>query len=252
VLRPYRVAVLVLLPPSETKTAGGSGAALRVDDLPFTALTPVRLHLLDALAELAPADVARALKVSPALAEQVVLANRTVRSAATAPALDRYTGVLYAALLDTGLSRAERARADRRLLVTSALFGLVEAGSAIPAYRLSAGSALPGRPTVPAMWKPALTTVLAELPGPVVDLRSGSYAAFAPAPDALTVRVVTAGPDGRRLSVSHDNKATKGRLARHLATTRAEPADVPAVIRVMRRGGWTVEPTGPRSVDLVI
>ena len=38
----------------------------------------------------------------------------------------------------------DRARADRRLAVGSALFGLVRGDDAIPAYRLSAGSALLG------------------------------------------------------------------------------------------------------------
>ena len=41
------------------------------------------------------------------------------------PALLRYTGVLYEALDVRGLSRAARARAAERLLITSALFGIV-------------------------------------------------------------------------------------------------------------------------------
>ncbi len=107
----------------------------------------------------------------------------------TRPALERYTGVLYDALDVGSLTRAQRARAGRRLAVGSALFGLVRAEDRIPAYRLSAGSSLPGLPTLRALpWKPALSPVrgAGEL---VVDLRSGSYASLAPVPGAVTLEV---------------------------------------------------------------
>jgi uncharacterized protein len=44
--------------------------------------------------------------------------------------------------------------------------------------------------------------------------------------------------------VSHFNKAHKGRLARALATTRAEPDDAAAVATVARRTGQHVERRG--------
>ena len=58
--------------------------------------------------------------------------------------------------------------------------------------------------------------MLAALDGLVVDLRSGSYAALAPVPGAVTVQVLSERPDGTRTVVSHFNKAHKGRLARLL------------------------------------
>ena len=135
----------------------------------------------------------------------------------------------------------------------SALFGLIRAGDRIPAYRLSAGSKLPGRPTLAARWKPALEPVLAELAENelVVDLRSGSYAALGKVPDAVTVDVVAEHADGRRTTVSHFNKAHKGRLARTLATTRAEPADAAAVAAVARRAGMRVERRGDHLTVVV-
>src|SRR4051794_1391739 len=45
--------VLVLLPPSETKSPGGSGAPLDLDTLSSPELTPVRAQLVDALVALA-------------------------------------------------------------------------------------------------------------------------------------------------------------------------------------------------------
>ncbi|MGY1886663.1 peroxide stress protein YaaA [Blastococcus sp. SYSU DS0753] len=245
--------MLVLLPPSETKAPGGDGPPLDLAALTAPQLTPVRTQLTEALVELAgdvPASRA-ALGLSPKQDEEIAR-NAALFSASTLPALQRYTGVLYDALDIGSLSRAQRARADRRLAVGSALFGLVAGGDRIPAYRLSAGSALPGRPTLRALWRPALGPVLDGVEGLVVDLRSGSYAALAPAPGAVTVTVLSERPDGTRAVVSHFNKAHKGRVARLLASTTAEPDDVVRLRGLLRRAGLHVEHDGGTALTLVV
>ncbi|MGV0658620.1 hypothetical protein ABQE40_09115, partial [Mycolicibacterium pulveris] len=45
--------MIVLLPPSETKRAGGDGPPLRLESLSRAELTPVRTALVDDLVELA-------------------------------------------------------------------------------------------------------------------------------------------------------------------------------------------------------
>jgi cytoplasmic iron level regulating protein YaaA (DUF328/UPF0246 family) len=85
----------------------------------------------------------------------------------------------------------------------------------------------------------------------VVDLRSGSYAALGRVPGAVTVNVLAERPDGSRSVVSHFNKAHKGRLARVLASTRAEPTDAAAVAAVARRAGMRVERKG-NALEIVI
>lgn len=243
--------MLVLLPPSETKLGGGDGPPLRLDALSFPALDAVRAPLVDELVELA-ADVAAsraALGLSPAQDGEIAR-NAGLRAAPTTPALRRYTGVLYDALGYPSLSRAMRARADARLAVGSALFGLVMAADPVPAYRLSATSALASG-SLAARWRPALEPVLAAVPGLVVDLRSGSYVALGRAPGAVTVRVLTEHPDGSRTVVSHFNKAHKGRVARVLATTRADPASAAELTALLRRNGFRVERAGPTALDLV-
>jgi cytoplasmic iron level regulating protein YaaA (DUF328/UPF0246 family) len=166
--------------------------------------------------------------------------------------VERYTGVLYDALDVASMTRGQRARADGRLAVGSALFGLVRAADPIPAYRLSAGSAVPGLPSLRALWRAALTPVLAAVDDLVVDLRSGSYAALAPVPGAVTVEVLSERPDGSRSVVSHFNKAHKGRLARLLATTRAEPPDVVRLRSLLRRAGLHVEHRSGPALSLVV
>jgi hypothetical protein len=245
--------VLVLLPPSETKHPGGDGAPLDLAALTAPELTPVRATIAEALVTLAgDVPAARtALGLSPTQDDEIAR-NAALTTSGTLPALQRYTGVLYDALDVASMTRAQRARAARRLAVGSALFGLVGGDDPIPAYRLSAASTLPGLPTLRAMWKPALSPVLAGVHGLVVDLRSGSYAALAPVPGAVTVQVLSERPDGTRAVVSHFNKAHKGRLARLLATTTAEPDDVVRLRTLLRRAGLHVEHDRAGGLTLVV
>ena len=150
------------------------------------------------------------------------------------------------------MTRAQRARAGRRLAVGSALFGLVRGTDLIPTYRLSAGSALPGLPTLRSLWRPALSAVLSGVDDLVVDLRSGSYAALAPVPGAVTLQVLSERPDGSRAVVSHFNKAHKGRVARLLASSTGDPTDVVGLRRLLRRAGLHVEHDGGTSLTLVV
>ncbi|WP_020671352.1 peroxide stress protein YaaA [Amycolatopsis nigrescens] len=243
--------MLVLLPPSETKAAGGDGPPLDLEALSFPELNPVRRKLADALVELAgdvPAGLS-ALGLSPRQEDELAR-NGALWSAPTLPALERYTGVLYDALGIGGLTRAGRAKAGRRLAVASALFGVVGGADRIPAYRLSGGSSLPALGTLRPLWRPALEPVLAGLDGLVVDLRSGVYAGLAAIPDAVTVRVVTE-VAGRRTTVSHHNKAYKGKLAGVLATTRAEPSTVEGLLRVAAKAGIELERTGDTELELL-
>jgi len=247
--------VLVLLPPSETKSAGGDGPPLVMAALAFPELEPLRKELVDELVELA-ADLP-ASRAALGLSERQhgeVARNAELWTSPTLPALHRYTGVLYDALDAGSLRGAAAARAGARLAVGSALFGLLRAADPVPAYRLSAGSALPGRPTLAACWRPLLDPALAALAAgeTVVDLRSGSYAALGRVPGAVTVNVLAERADGGRAVVSHFNKAHKGRLARALAVTRAEPADAAGVAAVARRAGLRVERTGAAHLDVIV
>ncbi len=245
--------MLILLPPSETKHPGGDGGPLDLAALSTPELTPVRTELVEALVKLAddPPAARTALGLSVKQDDEIQR-NAALWSSPTLPALQRYTGVLYDALSVATLTRAQRARADQRLAVGSALFGLVRGTDRIPAYRLSAGSALPGQPTLRSRWKPALSPVLAAVDDLGVDLRSGTYAALCPVPGAVTLQVLSERPDGSRAVVSHFNKAHKGRVARLLASSTAEPADVVGLRRLLRRARLHVEHDGGPSLTLVV
>ena len=241
--------MLVVLPPSETKAAGGRGAPLDLDALSFPALNPVRKELVDDVVTLA-ADVEAsraALELSERQDDEVAR-NAAIWTSRTTPALRRYTGVLYDALDAASLPPGARGR----IAVCSALFGLVRGTDPIPTYRLSGTSALPGRGGLRTVWRPVLGPVLAEVDDHVVDLRSGPYAALAPAPGATTLDVVSEAPDGARTTISHANKSFKGRAARVLATTRRRPRDAGGVLAVLHDAGLRVEQASATELVMVV
>jgi cytoplasmic iron level regulating protein YaaA (DUF328/UPF0246 family) len=258
------VPVLILLPPSEGKTAPRRGKPLDLATLGSPSLTQTRTTLLEALTTLCrddPDKAAAVLDLGPAQRD-LVHRNAGLDTAPTARADAIYTGVLYDALDFPTLSPAARRRATSRLAVTSSLFGLVRPGDRIPAYRLSGDAVLPGVGSVAGAWREVLGEAITDgmRQGLLVDLRSSTYAAFwRPTADVArrvaTVRVLHES-EGRRTVVSHFNKATKGRIVRALLEDGADPRTPKALAAALTRLGWTVEvgaatPKGTR-LDVVV
>lgn len=242
--------VLILLPPSEGKTAPRRGKALDLASLSAPSLTPTRTALLDALVRLCaeePDRAAEVLGLGPAQRD-LVGRNATLPEAPTARADAIYTGVLFDALGFDSLTPAARRRATSRVAVTSSLFGIVRPGDRIPAYRLSGDATLPGLGSVAGAWRGVLGEAVRAAMGRglLVDLRSSTYAAFwRPekdlAPRVATVRVLHES-GGKRSVVSHFNKATKGRIVRALLEDGADPRTPAALAETLTRLGWHVEP----------
>jgi uncharacterized protein len=245
--------VLILLPPSEGKTAPSRGRPLDVASLGFPALTPARTEVLDALVTVCTTDrsagpdrAAQLLGLGPTLTGEVTR-NAHLRSAPTARVDRVYSGVLYRALDVTTLSAAARRRATAWVTVASGLFGLVRLDDRIPAYRLSGNVALPGVGPVSTFWGRHLGPVVAEAAGDglVVDLRSSTYSPFWRPPRHQATRVVVVrvllGAGGRRQVVSHLNKATKGRLVRSLLEDGGRPRTPALFAEQLGDLGWKVE-----------
>lgn len=256
--------MLILLPPSEGKTAPRRGKSLDLGSLSSPLLTETRTTLLEALTSLCRDDPGEAARVLGLGTTQLDLVRRNagLATAPTARADAVYTGVLYDALDVASLSPAARRRATSRLAVTSSLFGMVRPGDRIPAYRLSGDAALPGVGPVAGAWREVLGEAIADgMRGRLlVDLRSSTYAAFwRPTKDVsrrvATVRVLHES-GGRRTVVSHFNKATKGRLVRALLEDGADPRTPTALADALTRLGWTVEVGEPTSkgtqLDVVV
>ena len=258
--------MLVLLPPSEGKTAPRRGAPVDLDALSFPSLNPMRAKVLDALVEVsARPDATGLLHVSPGLHDEVAR-NVDLRTAAAAPARSVYTGVLYGAAGLGSLTPAARRRALESVRIFSALWGVLTPEDVVPAYRLSGGADVPGVGPVAALWRAELGTVLdaQAAGGLVVDARSADYATmWRPPRDADWVAVrVERELDGHRSVVSHHAKHTRGGLTRHLLTRRARPPrDAAGLVAAARElvGAGLVDvelgapaARGPRTLTLVV
>ena len=260
--------MLILLPPSEGKTAARRGKPLKLDRLSFPSLSEARAEMLDALVTLCTTggagDAAKAAGVLGLGKTQTdqVLRNAELRSAPTARADQVYSGVLYEALDLATVDAAARRRATSWVAITSGLFGLLRPGDRIPAYRLSGSVSLPGIGQVASYWSSRLGDAVREAAGRglVVDLRSSTYASFwRPDPDVarhvVTTRVLHE-VDGRRKVVSHFNKATKGRLVRAVLQDGGKPTTPARFAEQLRDLGWTVELATPgrhgAQLDVVV
>lgn len=252
--------VLVLLPPSEGKAAGGAGAPLDVDALSLPGLARAREAVLEELVELCAADPENPVKAQEVLGlsdglKGEIAKNAGLRTAGTRPAGEIYTGVLYDALGLATLDTKARELAAESLLVFSGLWGAVRIGDAIPSYRCSMGVKLPGLGALGAYWRTPMAEVMPEVAGDelVLDLRSAAYAsAWRPkgevAGRTATVRVLQSKiVDGveKRSVVSHFNKATKGRLVRDLLSAGLTPADPAELVDALRGLGYMVEAQEP-------
>lgn len=262
--------MLVLLPPSEGKAAGGFGEPLDPQALSLPGLAPARAAVLEELVGLCAGDEVKAREVlglSEGLRGEVAK-NAGLLSAPARPAGEVYTGVLYDALGLADLPAGARARAERSLLVFSGLWGAVRIGDRIPSYRCSMGVKLPALGPLGAYWREPMAEVLPQAAGEglVLDLRSAAYAAaWKPkgevAGRTATVRVLHAQVvDGveKRSVVSHFNKATKGRLVRDLLLAGAAPGSPAELVAVLRELGYAVEAQAPAkpakawSLDVVV
>lgn len=243
--------MLVLLPPSEGKTAPTSGPPVDPGRLAFAdELGPTRERVMAALVRLsAGRSRKRALDLlglPPGLAGELDR-NAALPGAPTGPAAEIYSGVLYQHLDLASLTPRARARASERVLIASALWGVVALDDPIPAYRLSMGATLPAlRRTLAATWKPALTAAL-PADGLVVDCRSGGYAAaWRPAGGTVVaVRAFTESAEGVRKPVSHMAKATRGDVARLVAQARTDPRAPEDLAALVERSGRVVELGAP-------
>ncbi|HET8566371.1 MAG TPA: peroxide stress protein YaaA [Solirubrobacterales bacterium] len=217
--------MLVLLPPSEGKAQPATGAPVDLGSLAFAEeLRPRREELLEAL--------------DPAL-----------RGAPAAPAAEVYTGVLFKRLRLPELP----AKAQRRVLIASFLWGFVRPGDRIPGYRFSPKTRLEGIGPPATYWREALARALPDAEGElIVDMRSGVYSA-AWKPQRATLLAVRAFTEaaGERKAVSHMAKAVRGDVARALLEAKEPPTDPEAAAAIAEGAGFTVE-LNDASLDVIV
>ncbi len=209
--------VVVLLPPSEGKAAGGTGPGWAPTTGRFAELAPRRLRVANALKR-ARGGNARILGATGTLLATARAANRALLDAPTMPAWQRFTGVVWEHLDGAGLGARGLRRAREGVIVVSAVTGLSAWDDPVPDFRLKLSASLPPMGRLAPFWREQLSAVLNDqLEGHVVvDLLPNEHReAWTPVPSRYTlVRPVLATRDGK--PAGHAGKATKGRLARAL------------------------------------
>lgn len=238
--------MLILLPPSETKTrpAEVGHHPLDLDELALPALRGAREAMLRAVHRTAAGtDAASRLGVPASSPELVGRMLHLEQEPASAP-LGVYSGVLYDQL-EPGAEIPD----DRRVMVQSALLGLVDAArDRIPAYRLSASSQLSRLGKAGPWWVPRLKPIAAQLRKEVaaggsplvVDCRSGSYRSMMAMRSGDGVRALEVAPvqesGGVRKVISHDAKRYRGMVTRLLLSAEAAPATAEELVEVVGEG----------------
>ena len=232
--------MLFLLPPSETK-AKSSYPGARENSLSVSQVA------------LAFGTLGEARQAAANL-----LDDKSVLSAPTMMAIDRYTGTLYGAIHGRGLkgsgleyahlSDEAMARAKEVVLIQSALFGLIPATGLIPNYKLSA------TPKLKSIWSEPHQVIFRRLTGIVIDMRSKQYAALAPIPEDVEsyfLDVVLEAEDGSRSSMNHFNKKSKGELIHAVLNAKKLPESITDLRRIAKRAGFGLEQSG-RELTLIV
>lgn len=216
--------MLVLLPPSEGKARPEEGESVDLGSLAFAdELTGRREEMLD--------------RFDPRL-----------REVPAARAAEVYTGVLFKRLELSELP----AKARRRVLIASALWGFVRPDDRIPYYKFPPKTRLEGVGAPAAYWRPTLAEALPDEEGDLIlDMRSAAYSSFWK-PQRATLLAVRAFTEtgGERKAVSHMAKAVRGDVARALLSEKTPPADPESAAALAEVAGFTVELSGG-SLDVI-
>jgi cytoplasmic iron level regulating protein YaaA (DUF328/UPF0246 family) len=217
--------MLVLLPPSEGKSHPEASEPVDLGSLAFAEqLREQREGVLDAL-------------------------DPQLREAPAGPAAEVYTGVLFQRLELPKLP----AKARRRVLIASALWGVVGPDDRIPYYKLPPKEKLKGIGPLAKYWRPALAEALPDEEGElIVDMRSGAYSTMWKPKHAtlLAVRAFTES-DGERKAVSHMAKTVRGDVAQALLQAKKAPADPEGAAAIAESAGFTVE-LSDGSLDVIV
>jgi len=221
--------LLLLIPPSEGKAAGGTGRFRPASGAFGRRVGHSRESVIAVYAAaVAGADEAEAARLLGVRGELLVRAVEAAAALAagrakTTPAWQRFTGVVWEHLDAASLDDEAR----RQIVVPSGLLGLIVAADPVPDHRLKLSVSLPGVGRLDRFWKPQLTEALRVVAKrrTIVDLLPAEHAAaidwarLAAKRDVIRASFVS----GDGAAVGHSAKAAKGSLARHLLDT-GDPA----------------------------
>jgi uncharacterized protein len=145
----------------------------------------------------------------------ILLPPSEKKSPTPGPAIQVYTGVLYAALGWSTLTKAQQKLGQSCIAIISAKYGAVRPMDLIEPYKEKINNELM-RPIVGA----TLNSISTEL---IIDCRSSTYQTVWPAPIEKTIEIkVFTTVDGHKKVITHMSKKTRGEVTRHILLTGQE------------------------------
>ena len=139
----------------------------------------------------------------------ILLPPSEKKSPTPGPAVQVYTGVLYAALGWNTLTAAQKKLAQSSLVIISAKYGALRPLDPIEPYKEKINNELM-RPIVAATLNPISTEL-------IIDCRSSTYQTVWQSPIEKTVEIkVFTKVDGEKKVITHMSKKTRGEVTRHI------------------------------------
>jgi cytoplasmic iron level regulating protein YaaA (DUF328/UPF0246 family) len=178
--------------------------------------------------------------------------------APSAKAIDVYSGVLYQALDYHNLNSAAQKRAQKSIIIISALFGALKLTDSIPTYKLDMAKSLPKLGSLNALWKPIVTKALENIKTDlIVDCRSSTYQGVWTPDLKKTVAIrVFAEKSGKRTVVTHMSKKTRGDVAKFLVMQTKSPKTAQELQKLVAKEFKCelVKPEGKKSwlLDVIV
>ena len=168
------------------------------------------------------------LGVSPRHTEPVLilLPPSEKKSATPGPAIEVYTGVLYAALRWSALTKAQQKLGQSCVAIISAKYGVLRPMDPIEPYKEKIKNK-----KMAAQVAQALDGAESEL---IIDCRSSTYQTVWQSPVAITVEIkVFTKIDGVKKVITHISKKTRGEVTHHIlnsAKILSNPHELEAMV----------------------
>ena len=160
------------------------------------------------------------LGVSPHHTEPVLilLPPSEKKSATPGPAIELYTGVLYAALGWSTLTKTQQKQGQLSIAIISAKYGVVRPLDLIEPYKEKIKNK-----KMAAQVAHALDGIESEL---IIDCRSSTYQTVWTSPVAITVEIkVFTKVAGVKKVITHMSKKTRGEVTHHILMSKKVPSN---------------------------
>ena len=190
--------IKILIPPSEGKLSGGKYEKLST----ISDITKILINGINSYKD----DLSKLYGVTGKALEKAIRTNKNILSSMTLPAIERYSGVVYKAIDYNSIENKNLF--DERVLILSALFGLLSPKEKIPDYKLKINKL-----DTTKLWKDELKGKLDDFF--VIDLLPKTHRKVISYKDGIAVDFFITKNNIKKPS-GHNGKYIKGRFVRWL------------------------------------